>query len=87
MPGNAVIPANEDGARLLGTHLYELGHRKIGVIGGPRQLHQHHRPPGRPPRRRPGGRGHLPAKRIAYADFTRDGRAAAAKALLTADPA
>jgi Transcriptional regulators len=35
IPGDAVIPDNVGGARLLGHLLAELGHRRIGVVGGP----------------------------------------------------
>jgi LacI family transcriptional regulator len=85
LPGNAVIPANEDGARLLGKHLYGLGHRKIGVIGGPRQLTSTaDRLAGLRAAATEAG-STLPAKRIAYCDFTRDSGAAAADELLTAD--
>src|SRR3954465_11670610 len=36
--GDAVLPANEEGGRLLGEYIYGLGHRHVGVIAGPRVL-------------------------------------------------
>jgi len=36
--GDAVLPDNESGARLQGERLYQLGHRHVGVIAGPRDL-------------------------------------------------
>ncbi|HYN95950.1 MAG TPA: LacI family DNA-binding transcriptional regulator [Pilimelia sp.] len=84
--GDAVMPANEVGGYLLGNELYRLGHRDFGVIAGPKLLttttdrltglrraaHEH---------------GHkLPARRICYADFEREGGAASAAALLDAEP-
>ena len=84
--GDAVVPDNEEGGFLAGDHLFGLGHTEVGVIAGPRALttttdrlaglrraaRKHHRK--------------LPAKRIAYADFDRDGGAAAAASLLAAHP-
>ena len=87
LPGNAVIPANEDGGRLLGQHLYRLGHRKIGVVGGPQQLTSTaDRLAGLRSAAQEAGTT-IPAKRVAYADFTRDSGAAATKALLETEPA
>lgn len=84
--GHAVVPANETGGYLMGNELYALGHTEIGVIAGPahlttttdrltglRRAAQEHRRP-------------LTAKHIVYADFERGGGAAAAAALLDANP-
>src|SRR3712207_289788 len=85
--GDAVVPDNEQGGYLAGDHLYSLGHIEVGVIAGPRNLttttdrlsgltraaHEH---------------GHeLSASHIVYADFDRDGGAAAAASLLARHPA
>jgi LacI family transcriptional regulator len=35
IPGNAIVPDNVGGARAIGRLLAELGHQRIGVIGGP----------------------------------------------------
>ncbi len=84
--GAAVLPDNVEGAFLIGTGVFQIGHRQVGVIAGPRNLTTttdrltgikraaalHDVP--------------LPARRINYADFTRDGGAQAAFDLLRADP-
>jgi LacI family transcriptional regulator len=84
--GATVLPENEEGAFLMGTGVFKMGHRRVGVIAGPRNLttttdrltgvrraaEEHNVP--------------LPAKRVNYADFTRDGGARAAMALLSAEP-
>jgi LacI family transcriptional regulator len=86
LPGNAVVPANEAGGRLMGGHLFGLGHRKVGVIAGPRQLTSTaDRLAGLRAAAQEAGTT-ITAKRVAYADFTRDGGAAAAQALLKAEP-
>lgn len=85
-PGDAVLPDNEEGGQLMGTELYRLGHHRIGVIAGPRQLTT---TADRLAGLRRAARRHsraLPARRIAYADFDRDSGATAAAALLGADP-
>lgn len=86
-PGDAVLPANEDGGYLAGSELYRLGHHRIGVIAGPEGLTTTtDRLAGL--RRAAREHGHsLPSRRVAYADFDRDSGAAAAAALLDADPA
>jgi LacI family transcriptional regulator len=84
--GDAVVPANEAGAQLLGEHIFGLGHRRVGVIAGPRHLTS---TADRLAGLRTGAKAHgtsIAAKRIVYADFTRDGGAAAAAELLDADP-
>jgi LacI family transcriptional regulator len=85
-PGDAVLPANEEGGYLAGAELYRLGHQRVGVIAGPRQLTT---TTDRLAGVRRAARAHsraIPARRIAYADFDRDSGAAAAAALLDADP-
>jgi LacI family transcriptional regulator len=86
LPGDAVVPENEAGARSLGDHLYGLGHRRVGVIAGPKHLTSI---PDRIAGLRAAAKAHgttIAAKRIRYADFTRDGGAEAATALLDDDP-
>jgi ABC-type sugar transport system substrate-binding protein len=73
LPGDAIVPENEAGARRLGDHLYGLGHRRIGVIAGPRHLTS---TPDRLAGLRAAAKAHgssIPPKRVRYADFTRDG--------------
>ncbi|GAA0463127.1 LacI family transcriptional regulator [Actinoplanes capillaceus] len=84
--GSAVLPANEDGAHELGLRILGLGHREIGVIAGPRYLTT-------TTDRLSGFRRafdeagvELPASRLVYCDFTRDGGAQATGALLDAEP-
>lgn len=84
--GDAVLPANEEGGYLAGTELYQLGHRRIGVIAGPEELTTTtDRLAGLRRAARVHGRT-LPARRVAYAEFDRDSGAAAAAALLDAEP-
>ena len=84
--GDAVVPANEHGGYLAGDALYRLGHTAIGVIAGPRHLTTTtDRLAGLRRAAREHGR-RLPARHIAYADFDRNGGAAAAAELLDADP-
>jgi LacI family transcriptional regulator len=82
--GDAIQPANVDGARDLGGYLVDLGHRTIGVIAGPRGLTT-------TTDRLTGLRAALkaakltlPSQRVVYGDFTRDGGAQAAAELLDA---
>lgn len=86
LPGDAVLPANDAGGYLVGQELYGLGHHRIGVIAGPRGLTTTtDRLTGL--RRASREHGHaIPPRRIAYADFDRDSGAAAAAALLDANP-
>jgi LacI family transcriptional regulator len=84
--GDTVMPENEIGGYLLGTEVFTLGHRKIGVIAGPKVLTTiTDRLTGLRRAAREHGRS-LPTKRIVYADFNRDGGAAAAAELLDASP-
>ena len=84
--GDSVMPDNEVGGFLIGDELFALGHRKIGVIAGPRVLTTiTDRLAG--VRRAAKERGRtLPTKRIVYADFDRDSGAAATVELLDANP-
>jgi LacI family transcriptional regulator len=84
--GAAVLPENELGAYAIARRVYGLGHRKVGVVAGPRELttttdrltgvrraaSEHGSP--------------LPGRRVSYADFTRDGGATAAAGLLDTEP-
>jgi LacI family transcriptional regulator len=84
--GDAVVPANESGAHRLGEHLFGLGHRRVAVIAGPRNITS---TVDRLAGLRAAARAHgtsLAARRIVYSDFTRDGGAAATAELLDADP-
>lgn len=81
--GDAVLPANEEGARLLGAELRRLGHRTVAVISGPAMLTT---TGDRLAGLRAGLGAPLPPERIRYADFTRDGGAGATVELLDAVP-
>ncbi|RIV37453.1 LacI family DNA-binding transcriptional regulator [Micromonospora radicis] len=84
--GDAVMPDNRAGARLLGEEIRRLGHERVGVVAGPKMLTTttdrltglreafaaHHR--------------ELPEHRIRYAAFDRDTGAAATASLLDAEP-
>lgn len=86
MVGDAVVPANEAGAYLLGMEVFGLGHRRVGVIAGPRVLTTTtDRLAGLRRAARETGR-QLPARRIVYGDFSRDGGAAAAQVLIADEP-
>ncbi|MEH0934783.1 LacI family DNA-binding transcriptional regulator [Micromonospora psammae] len=85
-PGDAVMPANEPGGRLLGAELCRLGHRRIGVIAGPRVLTTITDRLGGLRAALADGGVPLPDGRIRYADFDRDGGARAAAELLDAVP-
>jgi LacI family transcriptional regulator, galactose operon repressor len=85
-PVDAVVPANEMGGYLQGRELFELGHKRVAVIAGPKQLTTTtDRIAGLRRAAREYGRT-LPARRIAYAGFDRDSGAAAANELLDAEP-
>ncbi|MBL7258213.1 LacI family DNA-binding transcriptional regulator [Paractinoplanes lichenicola] len=80
---DAVLPANEEGGFLAGSHLFELGHTSVGVIAGPAALtttadrlaglHRAASAYGR-------------SLNVVHSDFTRDGGEAATAELLAADP-
>ncbi|MER5454429.1 LacI family DNA-binding transcriptional regulator [Micromonospora sp. NPDC002389] len=84
--GDAVMPDNRSGARLLGQELCRLGHERIGVVAGPQVLTT---TTDRLTGLREGLTAHgrdLPEHRIRYAEFDRDSGAAATAALLDAEP-
>jgi LacI family transcriptional regulator len=84
--GDAIVPENEHGAYLAGDALYRLGHTAIGVIAGPRHLTTTtDRLAGLRRAARDHGR-RLTTRHIEYADFDRNGGAAAAEALLDRHP-
>jgi LacI family transcriptional regulator len=86
LAGDAVIPDNEAGGCLLGEEIYRLGHRRIGVIAGPKQLTT---TTDRIAGLRRAARAHgrtLPARRVVYGDFDRDSGASASAQLLDAEP-
>ncbi|MBO0870962.1 MAG: LacI family DNA-binding transcriptional regulator, partial [Micromonosporaceae bacterium] len=86
MVGDAVVPANETGAYLLGREIFALGHQRVAVIAGPRVLTTTtDRLTGLRRAAREYNRS-LPARRIAYGDFGRDRGAEAATELLSAEP-
>lgn len=86
MAGDAVMPANEEGGYAITAELLELGHVRIGVIGGPPTLTTTaDRLAG--VRRAAAERGHnLPGERSVEGDFSRDGGEAAAAELLDRHP-
>jgi LacI family transcriptional regulator len=84
-PGDAVLPGNEQGGYLAGAELFQLGHQRVAVVAGPRELTTTaDRLAGLRRAARQYGQT-LPARRIAYADFDRDSGAAAAASLLDID--
>jgi LacI family transcriptional regulator len=86
LTGDAIQPANETGARLLGDYLYGLGHRRIGVVAGPRELTT---TTDRLTGLRTSARGYgltIPPRQIGYGDFSRDSGAAIAAELLDRMP-
>jgi len=86
IPGDAVVPDNVGGARALGRLLAELGHRRIGVIGGPPLVTTSR---DRLDGFRSGLRDYgitLAPEQIAGGDFSRDGGARAAIELTERDP-
>jgi LacI family transcriptional regulator len=84
--GDSVMPENETGGFLIGAELFTLGHKKIGVIAGPKVLTTTtDRLAGLRRAAREHGRT-LPAKRVVYADFDRDSGARAAVELLDGTP-
>jgi LacI family transcriptional regulator len=84
--GDAVVPANEDGAYQIGAHVFGLGHRQVGVLAGPKVLTTTtDRLAGLRRAARESGRVLAP-KRLRFTDFSRDGGEAAAAELLDAEP-
>jgi LacI family transcriptional regulator len=85
-PGDAVLPDNVGGGRAVAHTLIELGHRDIGVIGGPPLVTSSR---DRLDGFRSGLRAHasdLAADRIVEGDFSRDSGARAAIELLARHP-
>ena len=84
--GDAILPDNIAGGRAIAQHLLDLGHRNIGVIGGPPILTtSHDRLAGvRDAFSRAGVT--LAPDHIVDGDFTRDSGRAAARTLLDIDP-
>jgi LacI family transcriptional regulator len=85
LPGDAVMPANEAGGYMIGDEVYRLGHWRVGVVAGPKQLTT---TTDRMLGVRQAARAHgrtLPARRVVYGDFDRDSGAAAAARLLDAE--
>ncbi|MPZ84161.1 MAG: LacI family DNA-binding transcriptional regulator [Actinophytocola sp.] len=86
LAGDAVMPANEQGGYLIGDAVFAAGHRHVGVVAAPKQLTT---TTDRLAGLRRAARDHrrtLPARRIEYASFDRDGGAEATVALLDAEP-
>jgi LacI family transcriptional regulator len=84
LTGDSVLPANEEGGYLAGAELFRLGHRRIGVVAGPKVLTTTtDRLAGLRRAAKEFGRT-IPARRVVYADFDRDSGAAAAAELLDA---
>lgn len=86
LAGDAVMPANEEGAYLIGREIFEAGHKHVGVVAAPKQLTTTTDRLAGLRRAAREYRRTLPARRIEYAEFDRDGGAAATAALLDADP-
>ncbi|OLF17539.1 LacI family DNA-binding transcriptional regulator [Actinophytocola xanthii] len=84
--GDAVMPANEHGAYLIGREIFAAGHRHVGVVAAPKQLTTTTDRLAGLRRAAREYRRTLPARRIEYAEFDRDGGAAATAALLDAEP-
>lgn len=83
--GATVLPDNEAGAHLIGRSVFQLGHQKVGVIAGPHNLTTTTDRLNGVKQAAEEYELTLPAARIHYADFTRDGGARAAAALLDAE--
>lgn len=84
--GCAVLPENEPGAYVLGRRVFGLGHRRVGVLAGPRKLTT---TTDRLAGLRRAAAEHgctVPQRLVEYSDFTRDGGAAAAAQLLDREP-
>jgi LacI family transcriptional regulator len=82
----SVVPDNVTGAYLIGSEVFGLGHRRVGLIAGPRALTT---TTDRIAGVRWAAREHrcsVPRRRIEYADFDRDSGAAATARLLDANP-
>ncbi|SCL26184.1 LacI family DNA-binding transcriptional regulator [Micromonospora inyonensis] len=84
--GDAVMPANENGAYLLARELLALGHRRIGVVAGPRLLTTTTDRLAGLRRALAERELTLPEEHVRYAEFDRDSGAGAAAVLLDAVP-
>ncbi|MQA84490.1 MAG: LacI family DNA-binding transcriptional regulator [Streptosporangiales bacterium] len=86
LAGDAVMPENESGGYVIAEALLDLGHERIGVIGGPEELTTTADRLGGVRRAfRTRGRA-LPGRSVTYGDFTCDGGERAAAELLDRDP-
>jgi LacI family transcriptional regulator len=86
LAGDAVLPANTDGGYLAGAELFRLGHKRIGVVAGPRVLTTTtDRIAGLRRAAKEFGRT-VPASRVVYANFDRDSAASATAELLDRSP-
>jgi LacI family transcriptional regulator len=84
--GDAVMPDNESGARLQGERLYQLGHRQVGVIAGPKDLTT---TTDRLSGIRAAAQAYglvVPPRHVGHGDFSRDSGAAVAAELLDRSP-
>ncbi|OLB79724.1 MAG: LacI family transcriptional regulator [Actinobacteria bacterium 13_2_20CM_2_71_6] len=86
LTGDSVVPENEAGGYLAGTEVFGLGHRKVGVVAGPAVLTTTTDRLGGLRRAAREHRRTLGARRIAYANFDRDGGAVATAQLLDDNP-
>lgn len=83
---SGVFATNRAGGRLAARHLWRLGHRMVGVIGGPRGLLTvHERLAGfRDTYRRLGAP--IPPERVVFTEYTLEGGREAARMLLNRSP-
>lgn len=86
LAGDAVMPENEHGGYAIARALLDLGHERIGVIGGPDELTTTADRLAGVRRAFRSHRGTLPAPSITDGDFTCDGGERAAAQLLDANP-
>lgn len=86
LAGDAVMPANEAGGFAIAEAIFEIGHTEVGVICGPQSLTTIVDRLAGVRRSAKARRIRLPANRIVYGDFTRDGGAEAAAVLLDREP-
>jgi LacI family transcriptional regulator len=84
--GDAVLPANEEGGYLIASAVFDAGHRHVGVLAAPAGLTTTADRLAGLRRAAKEKRRTIPPRRIHYASFDRDGGAAAAAALLDAEP-
>ena len=84
--GDAVLPDNEEGGFLAGSHLFDLGHTEIAVITGPPALTTTHDRLNGLRRAAREYKVKLPTARGLHSDFPRDGGAAATTQILSDFP-